>query len=200
MPDLITATASDSKFTPHTEGQFVALCVDMIDLGEKVEEYPGTPTKLSHKCALVFRTGDTNEATGELIDIAAEFTVSMGEKANLRKFLESWRGKSYKIEEVALGVPLHKLVGNPALVTIEHKTSQKGRTYAKIASVASVPKQMKDHVPTFDAYQRAEYWQEKKDTYAAEARKFKADIGMSSTSAGGFDAEPPKSPSDDLPF
>lgn len=199
MADVITATGSDAKFKAHPEGQFVAQCVDAIDLGEKVESYPGSPDKLSHKCALVFRTGETNEETGEPIDIAGEFTVSMGEKANLRKFLESWRGKSYKEEEIALGVPLHKLDGQWALLTVEHKTSQKGRTYARISSVAGLPKQMAAHKPTFSKYERADYWMEKKEGYAESARKFRADIGAAAP-AGGFSDDPPPPTDDDLPF
>ena len=88
--------ALKAEFLPHPEGQFVAVCCDVIDLGEKVDDYPGTPPKLSPKCALVFRTGEKNADTSEAIDIAQEYTVSMGEKANLRKALESWRGKPYR--------------------------------------------------------------------------------------------------------
>ena len=44
----------------------------VIDLGEKVEAFPGMPEKLTHKCALVFRTGEINADTGELIDVAQE--------------------------------------------------------------------------------------------------------------------------------
>lgn len=175
MSDQINAKGSDSKFRPHPEGQFVGVCVDTIDLGDRVETFAGTPAKLAHKCALVFRTGERNEATGEYIDIAREFTVSMGEKANLRKFLEQWRGKPYNIEQIEAGVPLHKLTGQPGLLTIAHKTSGQNRTYANITACVGVPKQMAATVHQYTDYVRADYWQEKKDSYAAEARKFRAE-------------------------
>jgi hypothetical protein len=126
MSDTITAKGSDSKFKPHPEGQFVGQCVDTIDLGDNVETFIGKPTKLSHKCAIVFRTGEKNEQTGDYIDIAREFTVSMGDLANLRKFLEQWRGKPYTPEQIEEGVPLHKLTGNHGLLTVAHKLSGQG--------------------------------------------------------------------------
>src|SRR5438045_7350404 len=83
MHDTITARSSNAKYLSHPEGQFVAQCVDVIDLGDKVEQYQDAPKKLVPKCALVFRTGEKNAETGEYIDIAREFTISMGDTANL---------------------------------------------------------------------------------------------------------------------
>ncbi len=173
MPDQITATASDAKFAPHPEGQYAARCVDVVDLGEKVEQYPGFPQRLSHKCMLIFRTGEVNAETQEDIDIAKEFTVSMGEKANLRKFLEDWRGKSYTPVQVEQGVPLHKLTGQAALITVEHKTSQKGRTYANVKGITPLPPQMAVAAPSADGYTRAEYIEERKKAYAQESKAFR---------------------------
>lgn len=198
MSDTITAKGSDAKFKPHTEGQFIGQCVDTIDLGENVEQFADAPAKLAHKCALVFRTGERNEQTGEYIDISREFTVSMGEKANLRKFLEQWRGKAYTLEQVEAGVPLHKLTGNHGLLTVAHVVSRNNRTYANIVSCVGVPKQMdgakKDY--TID-YERAEYWEQKKKDYAEAARKFKAE--QAPTSVDDFEGFP-SDETDDLPF
>ena len=174
MSDKITAKGNDSKFRPHPAGQFTAQCVDAIDLGEKVDDYPGKPEKLAHKCALVFRTGAKNDETGELIDIAQEFTVSMGEKANLRKTLESWRSKPYTEQQIEEGVPLHKLNGNWALVTVAQKQSGKGRTYSFIQSVVGVPAAMRNNLPAFPAYERADYWQTRKDEYLKVASEFRS--------------------------
>lgn len=177
MSDPITAKGGDTKFRPHPEGQFVGQCVDTIDLGEKVEQYADAPPKLVHKCAIVFRTGERNEQTGDYIDIAREFTVSMGELANLRKFLEQWRGKPYTADQIDEGVPLHKLTGNHALLTVSHKISGNQRTYANITACVGVPKQMQSTVTKYTDYQRAEYWETRKKEYADAARKFRAENG-----------------------
>ena len=202
MPDQLTATNTDAKFNPHPEGQYAARCVDVVDLGEKVEQYPGFPERLSHKCLLIFRTGRKNEETGEFIDIAKEFTVSMGEKANLRKALEDWRGKSYTPAQVEEGVPLHKLTGQPALITVEHKRSQKGRTYANMKGIAPLPPQMASMAPSIDGYKRAEYIEERKKTYAQESQEFRKAINAPPPNEPPDDDYPGQSPDDDadLPF
>jgi len=198
MSDQINAKGSDSKFRPHPSGQFIGVCVDTIDLGDNVETFAGQPSKLAHKCALVFRTGERNEETGDYIDIGREFTVSMGEKANLRKFLEQWRGKAYDAEQIEAGVPLHKLTNQAGLLTVAQETSKQGRKYAKITACVGVPKQMKDGIGKYTDYVRADYWDEKKKGYAEAARKFRAE--QSPTSDDEFDETQADANDSDLPF
>lgn len=207
MADKVTAKNSDAKFKSHDEGQFVGQCVDCVDLGECVQDFADKPKYLAQKCALVFRTGEKNDETGEFIDVSAEFTVSMGEKANLRKFLEQWRGKPYTQEQVDEGVPLDRLVGNWALLTIAHKKSAKGRTYAVIVSGVGVPKQMQGGLTPYAGYVRAKYMEEKKAEYAAAAGAYRRSINAPARSADGSDPGPGQpeeeffgATEDDLPF
>lgn len=198
MSDTITARGSESKFKPHPEGQFVAQCVDTIDLGEKVQDFPGTPSYLAQTCAIVFRSGERNEETGEYIDIAREFTVSMGDKANLRKFLEQWRGKPYTADEVKAGVPLHKLTSNYGLLTVAHRQSGKGRTYANITACVGIPQQMKGLVKPNGDYIRADFWDTRKKEYHEAAQKFRSDNGSANGEYDDFPAA--TTDTDDLPF
>ncbi len=73
MADQITLTrsASTSQYAPHPEGQYAARCVDVIDLGERVEEFPGSPTKVVRKLALVFASGERIEAARRAADVRA---------------------------------------------------------------------------------------------------------------------------------
>jgi hypothetical protein len=192
MADDINVAKTSSTYESHPEGSFVAKCVDTIDLGEKVSAFPGAPTKLLRRCALVFRTGEVN-SEGHPIDIAQEFTVSMHEKSALRPFLERWRGKSYTEEQAEQGVQLGKMVGFPAQVTIEHKTSGKGRTYAKIASISPLFKGIQ--VPDFGTYTRAPYWEERKATYAQEADVYRASIAAPKKATPQVESD-----DDNLPF
>lgn len=199
MTDTMIAKGTDAKYRAHDEGQFVGQCVDLIDLGEKVQDFPGSKPYLAQTCALVFRTGERNEETGDYIDIAREFTVSMGEKANLRAFLQQWRGKPYTAEQITAGVPLHKLVGNFALLTVAHRTSGKGRTYANITACVGVPKQMASSLTPYTDYVRAEYWATRKQEYAAAAEKFRAEQGAPTEDFEDFPA-PLADEDDGLPF
>lgn len=168
MADEVTATDKGQNFTPHDAGQFAAACADVIDLGQRVEQWPGQTARIMDKCAIVFVT----DTEGETKEIAGEFSVSMNELAKLRKFLEAWRGKSYSDDQAKAGVPLHKLVGHGALISVEHKTSAKGRTYGTIATIAPLPKVMS--APSTEAYERLDFWAERKKTYAEEAVKWAA--------------------------
>lgn len=176
MADEVHAQDSGTKsFAAHPEGQFGVLCVDVIALGEKLDQYPGSPPKITTKCAIVFQSDEMNDQQ-EPHEISAEFTVSMNEKAGLRKFLESWRGKSYTAEQARQGVPVHKLEGQAGLLSVEHKLSAKGRTYAKIKSISPLPKGMVAPTPN---YVRGEYWETRRKQYAEEVSAYRAKAASS---------------------
>lgn len=173
-PDTITTpppSDSGGDFTPHPAGVVVARCVDLIDMGLRVDRKWG---KINPKIRLVFRTPVKRE-DGQPFDVSVELTLSMADKANLRKLLESWRGRAYTQEQLAAGVPLHKLVGQPAMLNIVHGQSKEhpDRTYARIETVmapmAGVP------VPELNGYERAGYWAEKRAKYAEELRAYRAE-------------------------
>ena len=149
MPDAITARATGT-FVPIPEGDYPAVCVDVIDLGYHLNE---KYAQIQPKCALVFQLEDE---TGKRLELAERFTVSMGSKARLRTFLESWRGRPYKPEQVEEGVPLDKLVGNGATIAVVHNTVG-DKTYANIFRISPLPKS--DTPLKAMNYARAPYWQ-----------------------------------------
>lgn len=197
---VVTLNGGDGQYEPHPEGVFLARCVDVVDLGEKVEQFENNPKKLVRKIALVFVTGEFREFNGkpELHTLTKEFTASFGDRANLRKFAESWRGKSYKDAELTNGIDFGKMAQQFAQISVEHKVSRAGRTFANIASISPVMKgtALPQHLGT--EYERPAYLTEKKAQYAADAAKFRAEIGA--PPAGDFTAPPKPSPDDSLPF
>lgn len=195
-PDVVTAKETSVQFSPHPEGQFPMVCVDVIDMGERVKSFVGKDPYLAHEVSLVFQSGEVNEA-GRIHEVTQDFTVTMGKKGNLRAFLESWRGKSYTEAEAREGVPLHKLVGRSALVSVEHKTSPNtGRTRASIRSIAPLPKGL--DAPALPEYTRPSFFLDRVAKYAAEVAEFKA----KSAPARSFDEVPAglDENDDDLPF
>jgi hypothetical protein len=176
--------------------------VDVVNLGPKIEQFGDFPAREVEKVALIFASGERND-DGSLRIITAEVTNSMGEKANLRKLLESWRGKSYSDEQAKAGVPLHKLHGQPGLITVEHITTRRNRTFAKIVSLTPLPKAMSapDH-GVLDEYERPEFLEKKKEEYAQAVAKFRAEArGLKDN--GDEPPDPEYSgddPDDDLPF
>lgn len=208
MADNLNLKDESKPFPKHPEGQAVAQCVDVINLGECVSTFPGSPTTLTPKFALVFRSGEKDEQTGKYLDVSVEFSAFFSPKANARKFLESWRGKAYTDDEAKeSGIPVHKLVGAHALLTIEHKPTKKGGTWAHISSCVPVPKMMRDNLPDFrPTYTRDEWWGKKQAQNAEEATKYRAEIGAILKSAkpkdAGYEDFPTASDleENDLPF
>jgi hypothetical protein len=162
MDTIVAKSEPTRTWAKAPEGSHRCVLVDVIDLGLQQESYMGGPVKLVHKCALVWQIDAINPDTQKPFEMSKEFTVSMGEKANLRKFLGIWRGKSYTDAEAAEGAPLHKLYGVNGIMQIEHKQSKSNpdRTYAAIVSVTAAPKGMEKIAPGQD-YERSEHWSEK---------------------------------------
>ena len=196
-PDEVTAKNSGGDFEAHPEGQFPAICVDVVDLGKKVDDFQGK-TKVLPKVALIFASGERHK-TGEkgLILVTQEMTNSAADVSKLRPFLENWRGKSYTPEQIAAGLPLHKLHGQAGLITVEHKITKKGNTFAKIRSISPLPSVMPAPSGVLDEYTRPKFLLDKKAQYAKELAEHEA-----KTPAGDPGPElPPEEPEDDdLPF
>lgn len=198
---VVAKNGGDGQFEPHPDGQYVARCVDVVDLGECVSQFENHPPKLVRKLALVFVTGETRTFNGEdeLIPLVKEFTASMGEKASLRRFAEAWRGKSYKEDELIDGVDFSRMLGAFGVVTVEHKVSRNGRTYANILTISPVMKGVAKPDTLGRDYVRPKFLDDKKAQYADDAEAFRDKIGAP-TKAKGFDAPASDAPSDDLPF
>lgn len=127
---------SGTTFTPAPEGQHVAVCVDVVDLGI-VETKWKEKTKQVHKCRLVFEIAEEME-NGKRFTVSRQFTASLSEKANLRKFLESWRGRAFTKEELA-GFDTEQLLGAPAVIQVVHN-DRGDKTYANIDTVMKLMK------------------------------------------------------------
>ena len=203
MADEIYTTKDEQKAYPlHPEGQFLATCVDVIDLGEKVSEFAGKDKKLQHRIAFVFRTGEVNPETGTPLDLAKEFAMSMFKKSSdaqapLRKFLEQWRGKPYKDDDEAANVPLHKLEGRPVVLSVGHEPWKSDPSKVNAIIVSATPPLSGTVIPKFAPYVRAEYWGKRKEKYALAAQEFRKSIGAKPKQASPSAADDGE---DSLPF
>lgn len=161
--DAIIAKAEILKpWAKASEGTVQCVLVDVIDLGLHMESFQGGPMKQKHKCALVWQIDEINPDTEKRFEMSKEFTVSMNENANLRKFLGLWRGKSYTDDQAAEGAPLHKMYGVNGVMQIEHQQSKSNpeRTYARIVSVTPLLRSMAKMEPSED-YVRSDHWAKK---------------------------------------
>ena len=173
--DLILDGSSGGSGAPreqHPVGQDIGVCVDIIDLGERLEDFPGKPKRLSRKVAFVFMTGKKN-TEGDLFELSKEYTFSKSEKGNLRKDLGAWRGEPITDAEVDAGMPLKAFLNKPAQLSISGKQARNGNVYSNITGIAPLMPMLLPHVPKLPDYTRAEFWQKRKQEYADAAAEFK---------------------------
>ena len=132
-------------------GSTIGVLVSMVDLGLQETNWDGEK-KMSPKVRLGFElpdqviegevveNGKTTKVTKPMM-VSLELTRSLGERATLRKHLESWRGAAFTSKELA-SFSLKNLLGKAALLTLMHKTSQAGRQYCAISAISKLPKGM----------------------------------------------------------
>lgn len=140
MPIIAENKGTDFVLIPS--GNHIARCYAMVEIGTIKEESGIYAGKEQHKVRIAWETPHECHDFGKGLQpfsVSKEFTLSMNEKATLRKMLESWRGKSFT-EEEAKRFDITKLVGVPCMINVIHKTSGKGNQYADISSIATLPK------------------------------------------------------------
>ena len=138
----IFAREPDSKFSPCPEGLFQAVCMDVVDLGMMVTQWGDKP-----KVRIVWQVDEEDPQTGKRYDVRALYTLSLSDKATLRKHLEAWRGRKFTGPELR-GFDLENLIGANCQIQIIHHISDEGKTFANVQAIvpanAKAPKLVPD--------------------------------------------------------
>jgi hypothetical protein len=114
-----------------------AVCMGIVDLGFQSVEFKGDKKELP-KVMLMFEfPNETIEIDGEIKprQLSKLYTLSLHEKSNLRKHLNSWRKKEFTEEELD-GFDLRKLIGVQCRVDVKHDKVD-DKTYANIDAIIS---------------------------------------------------------------
>jgi len=153
MSLTISATESNNKERQLPEaGATIGVCFSIVDKGNQKTNWDGQE-KYMPKVRLAFElpeqtiegevteNGKTTKVTKPMV-VSMELTRSLGERATLRKHLETWRGQAFTSKELA-SFNLKNLLGKAAMLTLVNKTSQAGREYCSIQGLAKLPKSVK---------------------------------------------------------
>jgi hypothetical protein len=126
----------------------LARCYRVIDLGTQKSEYQGQIKHLP-KVMIQFEVHSEDDAgnalvtaKGEPMSISKNFTLSLAEKATLRKDLVSWRGREFTKEELD-GFELKNILGAWAMLSVAKSTGNNGKEYTNIMSINPVPPAIK---------------------------------------------------------
>lgn len=150
-------TASDSgggNFKRVPQGVFIGRCFSLIDLG--TQHTSGQyGDKFQHKIRIGWELFGEDEAGAPLtidvdgkqmpLTISKSYTVSLHEKAGLRKDLAAWRGKDFT-EEEAKAFDVSKLVGAYCMVNVT-TSENNGKTYSNVGGLTPLPAALKNAKP-----------------------------------------------------
>jgi hypothetical protein len=152
MALIAKESGGGGTFVSVPPGMYLARCYRIVDLGTQKSEYLGQVKSLP-KVMLQFEVHGEDEAgkplvtaKGEPMSISKNFTLSLAEKATLRKDLQTWRGKEFTPEELR-GFSVDNVLGAWAMIAITKAMGNNGKEYTNIANINSVPKAMKANLP-----------------------------------------------------
>jgi hypothetical protein len=175
---IIAKNTTEKEFAklPLPEaGTTLAVCCAVWDLGLQLSNFKnedGTD-KVQHKIIIAWEISEKinqpdSEYNGKPYMMNKTYTLSLGEKANLRKDLESWRGKSFTEEEIKNGFDVEKLYGVNCLIGIKHEPDRRdpSKLYANVTSILPPAKGMEKLVPVRGKDELPPKWVQEKQAQA----------------------------------
>lgn len=167
---LIAKDTTESKFPklPLPEaGTTQAVCCAVWDLGLQLSSFKNDDgsDKYQHKIIIAWEItqkidNPESEYHGKPYMLNKKYTLSLGEKANLRKDLESWRGRPFTAEELQGGFDLEKLYGVNCFLGITHEPDKfdPAKIYANVTALLPLPKGMEKIAPVRTREEPAPKW------------------------------------------
>lgn len=142
MP-IIAKDTGGREFKKVPEGVHVAVCNALVDCGVQ----PGGKFKPRHQVYIRWEVPSERvefEKDGQHhegpMQIGKFYTLSLAEKASLRRDLENWRGRAFTREELD-GFDLEKVLGTACQICVSHN-AQGQEVYANVTGVMGMPKGM----------------------------------------------------------
>ena len=136
-------------FDPIEPGLHHAICYAIDDLGH---QYNKKYENYQHKVLITWELPDERiqiEKEDGVYDlpraISRQYTLSLNQKAYLRKDLETWRGRNFSEKELE-GFDLTRLLGVNCTLQVMHNTKD-DKTYANVAAVVPLQKHLEKKEP-----------------------------------------------------
>lgn len=151
---FIAKDSGGGNFKRVPAGAYIGRCYSLIDLGTQTSNGQ-FGEKSQHKLRIGWELfGEDDEGNPLTVDIngkqmpmtiSKSYTVSLHEKAGLRKDLQAWRGKEFTDEE-AKAFDVSKLMGAYCMVNVTTSETN-GKTYSNVAGLTPLPGALKHAKP-----------------------------------------------------
>jgi len=137
IPSITPPPAPESKYELAPAGTFLGRCFSIIDLWTQEDNYKWE-LKHNRKISIKFELPTKKDSQGNVFTIYVDHNFFLWEKTNLMKFLVAWRGRAFTQDELDDFHIYKEFLNKPCQITVEHKVSATGNTYAKISSISPV--------------------------------------------------------------
>lgn len=127
-----------------SEGSHNAICTSIVDLGTQVSSNPQYPER--RQLSFTFEIQDEQTSEDAPFYVYKTFSAGLAPKSNLAKTLKTWRNITIDRNE---SFDTDDLLGQPAMVTIEHRETDKG-TFANVTAISAPLKGTKFKQPSAD--------------------------------------------------
>lgn len=152
---LTAIDTGGGNFKRVPAGSHIARCFSVADLGTQTTngQYGVTTNRKIRLAWEIFGEDENNEPLTIDIDgvqmpmtINKTYTLSLGEKASLRKDLSAWRGRDFTEEELK-GFNVTSVLGIYCMLNVTVSDSN-GKTYSNVSGISPLHKSMAkpDHV------------------------------------------------------
>lgn len=205
MGAKVSAGGSGNYERPEA-GMQVGRCIQVVELGTHDKEWKGKWSK-QVQVLIVWELESLME-DGRPFVVNWKGTASIGEKANLRKILEGWRGKKFTESELEC-FELKNILDKPCLINlVEKKAAEGDKVYINVGTVnplmkgQTAPERVNELVDfSIDSIGGEEFekcydWVKDQIMASDEGKAYAANGGNASSEGG----EPPINPDDDVPF
>lgn len=146
MPIYASDTGGGDDFKLVSPGMHPAVCDMMVDLGLQEQKSQLYGDSVKHQVYIRWQIPGERleyEKDGQKIEgpmtIGSYYTLSLNEKATLRKHLHGWRGVDFTAEE-ADKFDISAVLGKPCTLSIIHKVGGDGKTRAKVDGIGPTMK------------------------------------------------------------
>lgn len=137
IPSITPPANPESKYEIVPNGTFLARCFSIIDLWTQEDTYKWE-LKHNRKVSIKFELPTKKDSQWNPFVIYVDHNFFLGEKTNLMKFLVAWRWRAFTKDELEDFHIYKEFLNKPCQITVEHKESATGNTYAKISSISPV--------------------------------------------------------------
>ena len=146
---MLMAGGSEIKRILIPAATYQAVCFDVWDLGFHKSGFFDDDTQeeiVQHKIKFGWELDERftdGELEGKRYRIYQDYTLILGEKANLERLISNWRGTAVTVEERKNQIDIEKFaIGRNCMLSVIHKTSKKGNVYHTVGTVMQLPKGM----------------------------------------------------------